>query len=195
MCRCSLVPNGAAQYLEYDGKHFGYGRIYTHLGYFKGTRKITTLSCYPFRYYEHANELRKELVARGKKFVSLAGAHYKSYQGAAFNREHAKRVVKFNTNGRIMVDAQSHRRIMPNPQVLFSLRNGPLEFSEEDYLIASPVVFGFSFAEKRWLEFTVSGVKEIQWDDDAYQSLVLDPKKKDLLRVRYPPDLPVPIPS
>jgi hypothetical protein len=58
----------------------------------------------------------------------------------------------------------------------------PPEFSDEEYLIASPVVLGFAFAEKLWLEFTVSGVKEIQWNENAYQSLVLEPKTKDIVK-------------
>ena len=56
------------------------------------------------------------------------------------------------------------------------------EFTDEEYLIASPVVLGFAFAEKLWLEFTVSGVKEIQWNETAYQSLVLEPKTKDIVK-------------
>jgi hypothetical protein len=58
------------------------------------------------------------------------------------------------------------------------------EFTDEEYLIASPVVLGFAFAEKLWLEFTVSGVKEIQWNEHAYESLVLEPKTKDIVKVR-----------
>lgn len=58
----------------------------------------------------------------------------------------------------------------------------PPEFSDEEYLIASPVVLGFAFAEKLWLEFTVSGVKEIQWNETAYESLVLEPKTKDIVK-------------
>ena len=57
------------------------------------------------------------------------------------------------------------------------------EFSDEEYLIASPVILGFAFAEKLWLEFTVSGVKEIQWNETAYESLVLEPKTKDIVKV------------
>lgn len=61
-------------------------------------------------------------------------------------------------------------------------RKTPPEFSDEEYLIASPVVLGFAFAEKLWLEFTVSGVNEIQWNKNAYQSLVLEPKTKDIVK-------------
>ncbi|KAK2001937.1 hypothetical protein LX36DRAFT_678660 [Colletotrichum falcatum] len=60
-------------------------------------------------------------------------------------------------------------------------KEGPV-FSEEDYLIASPIVLGFSFSEKLWLEFTVSGIEEIQWSDSAYESLVLEPKQKDIVK-------------
>ncbi|GKT59638.1 AAA family ATPase [Colletotrichum tofieldiae] len=56
------------------------------------------------------------------------------------------------------------------------------EFSEEDYLIASSIVLGFSFSEKLWLEFTVSGVSDIQWNNSAYESLVLEPKQKDIVK-------------
>ncbi|KAF9881415.1 AAA family ATPase [Colletotrichum karsti] len=56
------------------------------------------------------------------------------------------------------------------------------EFSDEEYLIASPIVLGFSFSEKLWLEFTVSGVKEIHWNETAYDSLVLQPKQKDIVK-------------
>jgi hypothetical protein len=60
----------------------------------------------------------------------------------------------------------------------------PPEFTDEEYLIASPVILGFAFAEKLWLEFTVSGVKEIQWNEKAYESLVLEEKTKDIVKVR-----------
>lgn len=56
-------------------------------------------------------------------------------------------------------------------------------FSEEEYLISSPVVLGFAFSEKLWLELTVSGIREIQWNDGAYESLVLEPKTKDIVKV------------
>ncbi|SPO01514.1 related to TOB3 (member of AAA-ATPase family) [Cephalotrichum gorgonifer] len=55
-------------------------------------------------------------------------------------------------------------------------------FSDEDYLISSPVVLGFAFSEKLWLEFTVSGIKNIQWNEGAYESLVLEPKTKDIVK-------------
>ncbi|UPL03231.1 hypothetical protein LCI18_014165 [Fusarium solani-melongenae] len=56
------------------------------------------------------------------------------------------------------------------------------EFNDEEYLIASPVFLGFSFSEKHWLELSVSGIGEIKWNDKAWDSLVLEPETKDLIK-------------
>ncbi|OJJ47067.1 hypothetical protein ASPZODRAFT_132000 [Penicilliopsis zonata CBS 506.65] len=56
------------------------------------------------------------------------------------------------------------------------------EFSEEELLIASPVVLGFAFSEKLWLEFSVSGVSEIDWNEDAFDSLVLPDNQKSIVK-------------
>ncbi|KAK3361216.1 hypothetical protein B0T24DRAFT_692059 [Lasiosphaeria ovina] len=262
------------KYFEYDGKQFGYGAMYSEVKEFRGTRRITSLNCYPLKYHKHETQLRKDLIARGRKFVSLSGVQYKSHQGLAFYKKR-KSVVKVNVNGRIMVDPGTHRRINPNYPIshirprdrdvisddsensgdescgctdsdsdgdgsrvkyvtkltrdekgnVYQIRtpespvgdndtsnekldrvlsrnskavrqssedsatdsNSTNEMSlskikDEDYLISSPVVLGFAFAEKMWLEFTVSEVKEIRWNEGAYESLVLEPKTKDIVQ-------------
>lgn len=55
-------------------------------------------------------------------------------------------------------------------------------FSEEELLIASPVVLGFSFSEKVWLEFSLSGIKDIEWNNEAFDTLVLQPHIKQNLK-------------
>lgn len=56
------------------------------------------------------------------------------------------------------------------------------EFTEEELLIASPVVLGFAFSEKLWLEFSVSGVNEIEWNEGAFNSLVLPDNQKSIVK-------------
>lgn len=58
----------------------------------------------------------------------------------------------------------------------------PRALTDEDYIMASPVVLGFAFAEKQWLEFKVSNIGEVKWNDDAWDSLVLEPQTKDLIK-------------
>lgn len=62
------------------------------------------------------------------------------------------------------------------------ISDGSLEFTDEDYLLASPVVLGFSFSEKEWLELAVSRVEEIKWNEGAWDSLVLPSETKDLIQ-------------
>lgn len=55
-------------------------------------------------------------------------------------------------------------------------------FSEEELLIASPVVLGFAFSEKLWLEFTVSGISEVVFNEEAFGSLVLPDSQKSIVK-------------
>ncbi|KKY25123.1 putative aaa family atpase [Phaeomoniella chlamydospora] len=57
-----------------------------------------------------------------------------------------------------------------------------VHFTDEELLIASPVVLGFSFNEKLWLEFSVSGIGEVQWNEGAFDSLVLPANQKRLVK-------------
>lgn len=67
------------------------------------------------------------------------------------------------------------------PEQKETLKKKPRRFTELDFLIASPVVLAFSLSEKMWLECCVSGVDEIEFNDDAWPSLVIPPKEKDII--------------
>ncbi|KAL4865369.1 hypothetical protein BDV12DRAFT_174767 [Aspergillus spectabilis] len=56
------------------------------------------------------------------------------------------------------------------------------DFTEEELLIASPVVLGFAFSEKLWLEFSISGISEIDWNEEAFDSLVLPGNQKSIVK-------------
>ncbi|KAI9886457.1 MAG: hypothetical protein M1823_001706 [Watsoniomyces obsoletus] len=56
------------------------------------------------------------------------------------------------------------------------------EFTEEELMLASPLVLGFAFSEKLWLEFTISGIKDIEWNVGAFDSLVLPDNQKSIVK-------------
>ncbi|KAK4987024.1 hypothetical protein LTR50_004889 [Elasticomyces elasticus] len=56
------------------------------------------------------------------------------------------------------------------------------EFTDHELLLASPVVLGFAFSEKLWLEFSLSGVHEITYNEGAFESLVLPSKQKSIIK-------------
>lgn len=55
-------------------------------------------------------------------------------------------------------------------------------FTDDELLLTSPVVYGFAFNEKLWLEFTISGVRDIDYNEAAFDSLVLPANQKSIVR-------------
>ncbi|GIZ46082.1 hypothetical protein CKM354_000922100 [Cercospora kikuchii] len=250
------------KYMEYDGKSFGFGDFEVDIESFKGPRKITSLAAYPLKYHRDPEGIRKQIIARGEKFVNMEGMQYRSHKGLAFMKK-KKAILKINISGRIIVDPATFRRVNANYPIsiikpkesddLFSdsedddcsccsdpgdddapgaddkleddefgggnnhkskfkykwvedaqgephyvavevdedgepIRSQQIEtldkrtYTEEQLLLTSPVVLGFAFSEKLWLEFSLSGVEDIVWNDDAYDSLVLPNDKKSTVR-------------
>ena len=248
------------QYLEYDGKQFGLGDFECDIEAFKGPRKITSLTTYPLKYHKDPEGTKKQLIARGKRFVGLEGMNYRFHKGLAFMKK-KRNVAKVNINGRIMIDPAIFRRINPNYPISLIKRKDPdelpgqdsddesscgcgggsdsdepeggdegfkpvrdtkfkavldkdkklhivevpidengreirqesmeqlpegaetkHEFTEEELLIASPVVLGFAFSEKLWLEFSLNGVVDIEWNEGAFDSLVLPDNQKTIVK-------------
>lgn len=65
-----------------------------HIGQFKGTRKITTLSVHPLHFLPQAEELRNILITRGKKWASLQGnVHHMQYRRAGSVLEHERKML------------------------------------------------------------------------------------------------------
>lgn len=254
------------RYLEYDGKSFGMGTMHTDVMSFTGSRKISSLDCYPLQYHKDPEGVRATLIERGKKFAALKGMNYRYHKGMAYTKR-KRQILKININGRVMIDPAIHRRINPNYPIstvkpkddadvyepsdagseddscrcgghsssddpegdrntpsssedtkqqrkkfkvvkdeqgqhhlveietddngeeiiqkekLGALGQGVEEaFSDEELLIASPVVLGFAFSEKLWLEFTVSGISDVVWNEGAFDSLVLPDNQKSIVK-------------
>jgi hypothetical protein len=49
----------------------------------RGTVKIDSLDAYPIKFHPNEEELRKSILKRGTKWVSLIGVHHKQYDGIA----------------------------------------------------------------------------------------------------------------
>ncbi|KAL7275470.1 hypothetical protein RUND412_001577 [Rhizina undulata] len=58
----------------------------------------------------------------------------------------------------------------------------PEEMTEEELLLCSPTVLGFSFSDKLWVEFAVEHVGEINFNPNAFESLVLPEAQKTIVR-------------
>jgi hypothetical protein len=184
----------------YDGERYGYGHISVKIPEFPGTCPIIELPCYPLRYHQNKDTVLEELKARGKKFVSLHGTQYKSYSGPAFRRDKDRGLTSYYIrNSRVMLDPANYRRENANLELpilrsrsCYQSRStskggedgGGLNqrFTDKDYIIAYPTVQGFSLKDKMWGEMLVSGIEDIEFDDDAWDSLKLESETKDVIK-------------
>ncbi|KAI9750422.1 MAG: hypothetical protein M4579_006477 [Chaenotheca gracillima] len=201
---CSL----SARYLDFDGDVLGEASIEYELELFRGAKAIHMLAVYPFQYHSRKVDMMKQLVECGRRFLSMLKPCPYQYDGKAFFMRRGHLVEVF-VGGRIMVDAKYFRRINPDYQrsriydsgqisvhsyessAVFGvqeqipqLRNTgkiPVDLEEDDMLICSPTVLGFSFGQKLWAEFAVADVAAISWTPATFAQLALPPAQKDIL--------------
>lgn len=62
---------------------------------FAGTVKITSLDAYPIQYHPNEADIRRSLIARGKRWAQFTGVHHMEYKGTAGFKCDGK-VVKYN---------------------------------------------------------------------------------------------------
>ncbi|GBE80374.1 hypothetical protein SCP_0300890 [Sparassis crispa] len=175
---------------------------------FKGTQKISSLLAYPICYYTGPggeSGLMNRLLARGRKWVAVAGGmHHKAYRGLAFRYSYkAGGYVKMNVDSRIIADRKRFQDLVPHYKLpivtkamcghridKFAVRAGAIanslspvvDLTEMDLLLTSPIIYGFSLSDKQWLEFIIDYASDIEWNDEAYDHLVIPIDHKIVLK-------------
>ncbi|TFK89400.1 P-loop containing nucleoside triphosphate hydrolase protein [Polyporus arcularius HHB13444] len=183
------------------GRAFGKHISTIYLRAFGGTQKINRLSVYPLSYHPDPDGLKAALVKRGRKWASLNGVHHIYYRGLA-GRRTCDAYLRYNVNSRVMVDRGNFVRLQPNyavpkPSAENRLAQLPPDrgtvwthakekeafgLTDEQLLLTSPIVYGFSLTDKFWLEFNVQHVTPIRWNPETFEGLVLPSDRKTLLR-------------
>lgn len=78
---CGNVYRLSCEYVDWDGENFGLGNTALDIYEFRGTAEITSLSALPLHYHPTIDQVKEDLIRRGKAFEKLRGYHYKHYQG------------------------------------------------------------------------------------------------------------------
>lgn len=171
------------RFVDYDGESFGHRRLDLCIPKYTGTREISSHDVRPLDFVEEALEIREMLLARGKRFAELAaGPNFVQYKGIALKRNPncAGRYLRFDATGRIMIDPKTYHRLDANDSIWvtnFDKDHGK-EFTEEDMLLASAVVRGYSMTAKRFLEFPLDNISPVEWNSRCFEDLVLDASTK-----------------
>ena len=81
---------------------------------YTGTRSIASLSAFPLSFHRNIKELSERLVTRGAKFESLAGSHYKGYNGIGWKLNQLGEKDKCAVKGRVIIDTYGWNRFNAN---------------------------------------------------------------------------------
>lgn len=202
--RCGRVYALQVEFVDWDGENFGYGRDTLQIRAFCGTQLITKLFAYPLSHHATPESLKEKLIARGRLFEKYKGYHYKQYEGIGIGWSPFG-PVRYSVNSRIIIDTYAFNRFNPNRKVHLDYlsidedveedseleelepdqRNGKNtirgHLNDEQFLICTASLRGYSLKDKKWLEFFIDDVKAIIWNEQAFASLVAPPEQKELI--------------
>lgn len=95
------------EYLDWNGERCGYTSTSVTVGHFEGFRHVVSLPVAPLYYNPNAQDTRRRLVERGRKFESLRGYHFQSCSGTKILLE-TKCPEERPVEGRVIVDAHAY---------------------------------------------------------------------------------------
>ncbi|KAI1107965.1 P-loop containing nucleoside triphosphate hydrolase protein [Jackrogersella minutella] len=149
---------------------------------------ITDLNIYPRSFVKEGDSLENRLKVRGGVFLSLKDQTTMAYDGAAeWLKEppygfYDMARCKFRgvwlpctETGRVILDRKTFGEEQP-------LGKAEVKKMDPELVHCPPYTLGYSVGRKHWCRFFVDYIRDVKWDPDAWNSLVIPPKEKHLLR-------------
>ncbi|MCO5592252.1 hypothetical protein L7F22_046250 [Adiantum nelumboides] len=193
---------------DFNGESFRHCTMKYKIREFDGEMSFASLLVCPWSFFpnEKQHDLADHLRHRGQLFYNYAVKEpfrFMHFRGSlGFYERDFKgcfQLRRINADGRVMVDLLSLARANPDwplanaqppSELLRDVAEMELEVTEkrkqptEEQLRSAPAfVYGFSFSLKIWGCFDVGGLKEITFEDRAYEKLVMkSAKQKEMLK-------------
>ncbi|KAI8961404.1 P-loop containing nucleoside triphosphate hydrolase protein [Daldinia sp. FL1419] len=149
---------------------------------------ITELEIYPRRFVKEGDSLERRLRARGETYLSLKDLSTMAYDGAAewlkeppFDYYDPSRCnfrgvwLPYTETGRIVLDRKTFGEEQP-------LGKARVKKMDPEPTYCPPYTLGYSLGRKQWCRFFVDYIRDVEWDANAWDSLVLPDKEKHILR-------------
>lgn len=172
------------EYVEFDGSKFGYKYTEFTIPHFAGTIPITSLPIFPLEYHPEKDTVQEVLTARGKKWESYKGYHFKSYEDpststSSKSQDNNLGDTKYHVERRVIIDTEAYK-LFGHMQEVHLDREIDGELDDAQRLIATPMLRGYSLNDKEWDSFHVDHLKDIEWNEQAFESLVLPREQQGL---------------
>lgn len=197
---------------------------------FRGTKRIDSLDAFPLKYHPNKSQVKADLVDCGRKFASLRGIRHRQYQGDAFYMRKGQPIkapvksrimidavffyeanpnhTRPSINGLAKQDSSDEAWMIfggddgsaNQSQQVKSNGKDPAELNEDDLILCSPTVPGFSYGNKIWgeqsslmgtsyarltryiAEFAVADIKDIDWNPAAFAQLAIPTEQKEVIQ-------------
>ncbi|KAA1473222.1 P-loop containing nucleoside triphosphate hydrolase protein [Dentipellis sp. KUC8613] len=172
------------EYVNFERSEPGLSDRTLSIPYFTGVKRITDLAAYPLDLVPNHEKLIQELKERGRKRWSLRDWCHKWYDGIAYYSK------KFSVQSRIILDMETagHYGDIRIPSLnrdldgaLFSSESRT-EIRDDEYMLMSPKVYGWSLNDRQWFTFSVDSVYNIEWSSSMFDQLEMAAENKQILR-------------
>ncbi|KAH9226020.1 hypothetical protein K456DRAFT_1904109 [Colletotrichum gloeosporioides 23] len=152
---------------------------------------------FPFLLNRHTSHLRlyERLISRGRQYVEyVMNPTFLEYQGLAVtqhkNINGKPEEQQIAVTARIMVDPATFHNQNPNDYLLTKphVQSGQeIEDSkllqDHEVMLSNHRIQGFAFNQKIWGSFAISRAKPVIWNETAYDKLILEEQKKNMIRL------------
>ncbi|KAF3925699.1 hypothetical protein AA313_de0202637 [Arthrobotrys entomopaga] len=168
-----------------NGK-YGYHRHNLSIKGSAGVCSMHELAAYPLLCHENPDELKQQLVARGRNFIELTRDdkhHHRQYEGYALSDSSAEALSW--DGDRIVIDTKLNQYRSAVPKLSRGHRDSwldPDKLIEEELLICSATVPAFNLRTSEFGEVAVQRVRPVEWRDLSVGKnvLVSETVRKDL---------------
>ncbi|RKL00242.1 hypothetical protein BFJ71_g5730 [Fusarium oxysporum] len=175
--------NGAysfvAEFLDYNGSKCVRRTHKMAIPNFDSSVPIATLPAFPLRYHQYEYAVREQLINRGTFWSRFKDHHFYYYDGIAFDTTNSSR-QRLSVDGRVVIDTVAFNKFNPSGAVSGTMLRSDTVDEEDQYLIATHFLYGYSIRDRKWLEFDISLIREIVWKTQAIESLVLPRGQEEL---------------
>ncbi|KAI1317766.1 hypothetical protein F5Y16DRAFT_392527 [Xylariaceae sp. FL0255] len=148
---------------------------------------ISSLLIIPVKYM--TTKQQDDLRARGENHWKCRKMRYVTYHGWDFDR------MEYFDHPRFMIDIATSKNFYrfntknpkePLPELedhLGATRMAGLGVPDDAFLMTTPLfVWGFHMDRKSWKKLAVAHVDDVDWDQQAFDNLVIDPDSKDVIQ-------------
>ncbi|PHH81431.1 hypothetical protein CDD82_821 [Ophiocordyceps australis] len=175
-------------HIDYDGTQYGFRSFKASIEKYDGLKLLRDLTSVPFHQllYSEQQDLREQLVARGRKFIGIHEHEYLWYDGKCDLYGKSNRISQAWVKGRIVADhtafdmwcSKADKVHLADHKEKFNIDSAHRAMSEDVLMLCNTEVRGYSLSDNEWGVFNVDLISGKYFDSEAFHALMLPKEQK-----------------